>query len=217
MLPHTVLCFPLISNLFGWSFSDVQDMRYEPDGMDDENGDPSDDDDDERIVSFVALLGVEGVPAYREAAETDTDQSRITDQTHKSEGFKATNAAMLDGLNLDTVEEYDDAFLRLWDMDAGREMLSYMARQTASYVKETAQLDRENGALAATLNELRRRKQDGYFQVQDLEVQAADAEKRHRQLAKLRPKRWGNRKEYFLDNAINFLWMLFPFDTFFLY
>ncbi|OQV16220.1 hypothetical protein BV898_09704 [Hypsibius exemplaris] len=159
---------------------------------DDHVDDEEDDDlilDDRHVISFISLLGVDSYPTHREATETDTEQSRIDEQTKKSAGFKATNAAFLDGMNLDSVDVYDESFLRLWDLEAGQEMLTYMMRQTESYRLEMEELDRENANMEANLNFLRRRKQDTFFQIKDLEAQAADAERRHRQLLKLKPRK----------------------------
>lgn len=146
-------------------------------------------DDDRHLTSFVSLLGVNLVLPYREPAETAADKSRVSDQTKKSTPFKTTNAAMLDGLNLDLVTNYDESFLKLWDIDAGFEMLSYMSRQTENYRREADELDQENGTMEAELNVLRRKKRDAFFLIKDYEAEAVEAERRHRQLSKMRPKK----------------------------
>ena len=162
----------------------------EPEPEPEESSSDEDDDEEDGVTSFLSLLGVDPkLISYRDLKTARTDHARIKTQDETSEALHAKNVALLDNLKLEDIEDVDDEFLKLWDLEAGEEMLLYMTNQTESYRIELRSLEDENNQMENTLNGLKRRMQDGYFQIKDYDIKAEEAEKRYKQLLKIRPKR----------------------------
>ncbi|GAV05448.1 hypothetical protein RvY_15581 [Ramazzottius varieornatus] len=168
----------------------LQQPKAEPEP--EESSSDEDDDDEAGVTDFLSLLGVDPMLInYRDLKTTRTDHARIERQDETSEVLHAKNVAIWDNLKLEYVDidNFDDEFLRLWDLEAGDEMLQYMAKQTEGYRVELKSLDEENDKVEDVLDDLKRKMQDGYFQIRDYDLKAAEAENRYKQLVKLRPKR----------------------------
>lgn len=142
---------------------------------------------DHRVKSFVQLLGVDPYVPHRNALELFADRQRVDAEKKLGKPSKATNAAILEDLDLEHIEDYDEEFLQIWDLDSGEEMIEYIHDQIESYEAQWEQLCQEIEQVYADVKRLRRKRQDAYFRIKDLETEAAEAERRYGRLHKVRP------------------------------
>ncbi|XP_055348801.1 uncharacterized protein LOC129595738 [Paramacrobiotus metropolitanus] len=173
--------------------SNAQLTTYVSEGVGPDEDDKSDSEqfteNDFRIRDFVNLLGVDPHVPHRTALELFTDRERLVAEKKLAVSSKTTNAAILQNLDFEKIEDYDEEFLLVWDLDAGEELIDYMDEQIEAYQCEYDQLCEENRTLKTQLLQLKRRKQDSYFRVKDLETIAAEAEKRYGRLHRTRPSK----------------------------